>query len=142
MRQGEKGTRRATNKTDTKKGLLHFMPIEFCGKWVGYNDRRRDVGVGGGARRGGVGGGARRGGVGRASRKGRGRGEEEGHLSVGFGRLGLSGIRMCSLKEVERDGGPLALLILLSCLNLRKERRNKGSRGSASITFMLRYTCV
>ena len=106
MRQGEKGTRRATNKTDTKKGLLHFMPIEFCGKWVGYNDRRRDVGVGGGARRGGVGGGARRGGVGggarrggvgRASRKGRGRGEEEGHLSVGFGRLGLSGTHMCNL---------------------------------------------
>ena len=115
------------------------MPIEFCGEWgtttvdETLEWARRDGARRGEARRSGRRGEARR--SGRSEQEGTGRGEEEGHLSVGFGRLGLNSIHMCTHNR-RRQGRGLSLLLLVSSLNFKKERRNKTGRGpSATITF-------
>ena len=56
--------------------------------------------------------------------------EAVGFEAVGFGRSGLSyalGSHMCT-PTGERGGGPIACLVLVSSLNLRKERRKQSSR--------------
>ena len=62
--------------------------------------------------------------------------------SVGFGRSGLRGVHMCDPSRPSRPPPPLACLVLVSSLKLRKERRRERARGRPLVATSKGHTCV